>query len=106
MLGVARTIRRAVPFPVTGHCPMRTGLSRSVSTGLALSLVGAILLASSASGQGFPGDPTPRPAMINASSDPLLAPFRFRSIGPASMGGRIDDVAVSESDPSIIYIGY
>src|SRR3984893_2646640 len=44
--------------------------------------------------------------MINASADPLLAPFRFRSIGPASMGGRIDDIAVSESDPNIIYIGY
>ena len=38
--------------------------------------------------------------------DRLLASFRFRSIGPASMGGRIDDIAVSESDPSIIYVGY
>src|SRR5687767_9408574 len=46
------------------------------------------------------------PRLINASSDPLLAPFRFRSIGPASMGGRIDDIAVAESDPSIIYLGY
>ena len=44
--------------------------------------------------------------MINASADPLLAPFRFRSIGPASMGGRIDDIAVAESDPNIIYLGY
>ncbi|HTK29977.1 MAG TPA: hypothetical protein VL309_10515 [Vicinamibacterales bacterium] len=44
--------------------------------------------------------------VINASKDPLLAPFRFRSIGPASMGGRIDDIAVSESNPSVIYIGY
>jgi photosystem II stability/assembly factor-like uncharacterized protein len=44
--------------------------------------------------------------VINQSTDPLLAPFRFRSIGPASMGGRIDDIAVSESEPSIIYIGY
>ena len=44
--------------------------------------------------------------MINASADPLLSSFRFRSIGPASMGGRIDDIAVSESDPNIIYVGY
>jgi len=44
--------------------------------------------------------------MINRSEDPLLANFRFRSIGPASMGGRIDDIAVSESDPNIIYIAY
>src|SRR5205809_2012151 len=40
------------------------------------------------------------------SDDPLLGTFRFRSIGPASMGGRIDDIAVSESDPNIIYVGY
>src|SRR5437867_6252579 len=47
-----------------------------------------------------------RTEVINRSEDPLLANFRFRSIGPASMGGRIDDIAVSESDPNIIYIGY
>src|SRR6476661_6237634 len=50
--------------------------------------------------------PAPPVHVINQSSDPLLASFRFRSIGPASMGGRIDDIAVSESDPNIIYIGY
>jgi len=50
--------------------------------------------------------PVPQPTMINQSTDGLLKPFRFRSIGPASMGGRIDDIAVSESDPSVIYIGY
>ena len=43
---------------------------------------------------------------INNSENPLLAGFRFRSIGPASMGGRIDDIAVAESDPNIIYVGY
>jgi photosystem II stability/assembly factor-like uncharacterized protein len=47
----------------------------------------------------------PAPA-INQSTDPLLAGFRFRSIGPASMGGRIDDIAVAETDPNIIYLGY
>jgi photosystem II stability/assembly factor-like uncharacterized protein len=45
-------------------------------------------------------------AEINRSTDPLLQSFRFRSIGPASMGGRIDDIAVSESDPNVIYVGY
>ena len=44
--------------------------------------------------------------MINRSSNPLLANFRFRSIGPASMGGRIDDIAVYEKDPRIIWVGY
>ena len=53
-----------------------------------------------------PQNPPAEQRMINASADPLLAPFRFRSIGPASMGGRIDDIAVAESDPSIIYLGY
>ena len=48
----------------------------------------------------------PDPPQINQSSDPMLAGFRFRSIGPASMGGRIDDLEVSESDPNIIYLGY
>ena len=41
-----------------------------------------------------------------ASSDPIVENFRFRSIGPASMGGRIDDIAVSESNPNVIYVGY
>jgi photosystem II stability/assembly factor-like uncharacterized protein len=47
-----------------------------------------------------------RDRTINPSDDPLLAAFHFRSVGPASMGGRIDDIAVSESDPNVIYIGY
>lgn len=49
---------------------------------------------------------TPRTIQGNASPDPLLAPFRFRNIGPASMGGRIDDIEAAPSDSSIIYIGY
>src|SRR5580658_4471823 len=44
--------------------------------------------------------------MINRSSNPLLSSFRLRSIGPASMGGRIDDIQVSLTNPNVIYIGY
>jgi len=44
--------------------------------------------------------PPPPPPPINQSSDPLLKSFKWRSIGPASMGGRIDDIAVVESNPS------
>ena len=44
--------------------------------------------------------------LVNQSANPMLANFRFRSIGPASMGGRIDDIAVYEKDPRIIYVGY
>ncbi|MGH9831961.1 MAG: WD40/YVTN/BNR-like repeat-containing protein, partial [Blastocatellia bacterium] len=47
----------------------------------------------------------PAPPPINQSDDPILKPFRWRSIGPASMGGRIDDIAVVESNPSVIYLG-
>lgn len=55
----------------------------------------------------FPQDGTPEAGpMINQSSDGLLKSFRFRSIGPASMGGRIDDIAVADTDPSTIYLGY
>jgi photosystem II stability/assembly factor-like uncharacterized protein len=48
----------------------------------------------------------PESPEINRSSDPLLQSVRFRSLGPASMGGRIDDIQVSESNPNIIYLGY
>ena len=34
----------------------------------------------------------------------MLAGFHFRSIGPASMSGRITDVAVLESDPTLMYV--
>ena len=45
-------------------------------------------------------------ASAQAARDPYLGSFRFRSIGPASMGGRIDDVEVASSNHSIIYIGF
>src|SRR5687768_525474 len=66
----------------------------------------AVLAAAWMPGAPLRSQAAPEPRLINASSDPLLAPFRFRSIGPASMGGRIDDIAVAESDPNIIYLGY
>jgi hypothetical protein len=52
------------------------------------------------------GNVNPRDTtVINRSSNPLLSTFRFRSIGPASMGGRINDLAVYDKDPRIIWIG-
>jgi photosystem II stability/assembly factor-like uncharacterized protein len=48
----------------------------------------------------------PLPPPINASDDPILKRFVWRSIGPAVMGGRIDDIAVDEANPSTFYIGY
>ena len=35
----------------------------------------------------------------------LLKDLQFRAIGPANMGGRIDDIAVVENNPSIFYVG-
>src|ERR1700693_3642371 len=37
--------------------------------------------------------------------DAALKNLQFRELGPAIMGGRIDDFAVVESNPSIVYVG-
>src|SRR6185295_13369431 len=50
--------------------------------------------------------PSPTPTPINWSSDPLLKRFVWRGIGPASMGGRVDDIAAVESNPYIVYVGF
>jgi photosystem II stability/assembly factor-like uncharacterized protein len=55
--------------------------------------------------QGLGPAPPPVP-QINISNHPLLKNFRWRGIGPASMGGRIDDIAVVESNPYIFYVGF
>jgi hypothetical protein len=34
-----------------------------------------------------------------------LKNLKFRNIGPAQMGGRVDDLAIAESDPRVIYVG-
>ena len=49
--------------------------------------------------------PSPTPTPINWSNDPMLKRFVFRGIGPASMGGRIDDIACVENNSYICYIG-
>src|SRR6059058_4620966 len=64
------------------------------------------LLATVPGGQAPAGGGGEPARVVNQSADPLLSVFRFRSIGPASMGGRVDDIAVSETDPNIIYVGY
>ena len=69
--------------------------------GIGLSLMAARALV--AQGQPQPAPPLPT---INQSDDPILKPFVWRSIGPANMGGRIDDIAVVEGNPSIIYMGF
>src|SRR5262245_66262278 len=60
------------------------------------------VVAASIGAQTAPRDTT----MINRSPNPALASFRFRSIGPASMGGRVDDIESSPSEPKVSYVGY
>src|SRR2546421_2253479 len=50
--------------------------------------------------------PTPTPTPVNWSEDPMLRRFVWRGIGPASMGGRVDDIAVVENNTSIFYVGF
>ena len=53
-----------------------------------------------------PPPQVPQPPPVNQSDDPVLKTFRWRSIGPANMAGRIDDIEVAPNDPSTIYVGY
>jgi photosystem II stability/assembly factor-like uncharacterized protein len=71
---------------------------RRVSSALKMTLAGvlfclamAILLPSDTAGQASPAD--------------KLKNLEFREIGPAVMGGRIDDFGVVESNPNIVYAG-
>src|SRR5437764_5550765 len=58
---------------------------------------GAIFGTLSMSALAAPGDqPNPADKFKN---------LEFREIGPATMGGRIDDFAVVESNPNIVYVG-
>ena len=41
--------------------------------------------------------------LSNAAESPLQG-LTFRNIGPATMGGRVDDLAVMESRPSVFYV--
>src|SRR4051812_36778552 len=56
--------------------------------------------------QGRQGGGRAATPLINQSKDPLLQGFEFRSIGPAVMGGRVDDIVGSEQDPMTMYIGF
>src|SRR3954470_5877015 len=68
--------------------------------------IGVCLLAGRSLVAQGPPAPVALPPPINQSDDPVLKPFVWRLIGPANMGGRVDDIAVVESDPSIIYLGF
>ena len=75
---------------------------------LGAGLVAAGLCAFGARGMYAQGVQQPPPAAnpVHRSDDPILKNFTWRSIGPANMGGRIDDIAVVESSPSTFYVGF
>ncbi len=78
----------------------RTHLPRVPVSVAAICLLGAALFAQGRGG-GAPQTPPP-----NVSSDPLFRGFTFRSIGPATMMGRVDDIEGAEKDPMILYVGF
>ena len=80
----------------------RESLSIRFLIGLWISL--CLVTYGSAMAQG-PAPAAPSGPAVNQSDDPLLKNFRWRPIGPASMGGRIDDIAVVESNPFIYLRG-
>src|SRR4051812_26416263 len=45
------------------------------------------------------------PLSAQPTFDTALQNLKFRSIGPATMGGRVDDIAVVDSDPRVMYVG-
>src|SRR5687768_14211833 len=71
---------------------------RSGPAGLAALLLTLTVGFTETAGGQAPARSTPAP------TDPF-AGLTFRNIGPASMGGRVDDVAVLESNPAVFYVG-
>ena len=55
-----------------------------------------------------PAESAASPSAETSSSDKSMEKFKsldFREIGPAVMGGRIDDFAVVESNPNVVFVG-
>jgi len=63
-------------------------------------MISGIVIAPSVSGQA-----QQQAAAAKPDYEAAMKNLRFRSIGPAIMGGRVDDFAVVESNPSIVYVG-
>ena len=80
---------------------MRIRSSILILTAAAASLAVASLMWAQGRGAEPAAPPPPNP-----SSDPLLRGFEFRPIGPATMMGRVDDIAGAEKDPMIVYVGF
>ena len=84
----------------------RRGIRSRILLLAGLVLVSYPLVANLAARQGIGGPPQINRPMINPPTEAALKGFRWRSIGPAGQGARIDDLAVDEKNPSTYYIGY
>lgn len=83
---------------------MRQSSVRSLVYALGLFALAAPLAAVVVAQQAPPAaQPAP---LINQPDNPLLRGFKWRAIGPVGQGGRIDDIAVDEKNPTTFYIGY
>jgi photosystem II stability/assembly factor-like uncharacterized protein len=81
--------------------PLRTRISARFLLPLAMGI-----LATTGALQAQEGRRPPPPPKPNMSTDPLLHSFSFRSIGPAVMSGRLDDIQGTAKDPMLLWIGY
>jgi len=65
----------------------------------------ALILAAAVGGQSLVVRSEQPPAPAARSGDGPFDALHFREIGPASMSGRISDLAVYEANPAIAYVG-
>ncbi|MGH9480720.1 MAG: WD40/YVTN/BNR-like repeat-containing protein, partial [Terriglobales bacterium] len=85
--------------------PNRIAALRPARLAYAAATAVALVITGPAWAQGGRGAPPPV-RHFNTSSNPLLSPFTFRSIGPATMMGRLDDIQGADQDPMTMYIGF
>lgn len=84
------------------------GFIRFVTAFLAVMTLACSLAVAQKPGKAGESKPASPAAAAPASAPDYAAAvntLKFREIGPAAMGGRIDDFAVVESNPDIIYVG-
>src|SRR5437016_5777947 len=81
-----------LPYNNPSSSPRGPAMNRPWSLAFALTLIAASFLPARGGPEGSP-------------FDIFLKDLPWRSIGPALMGGRIDDFAVDEKHPSTIYVG-
>jgi photosystem II stability/assembly factor-like uncharacterized protein len=92
-----------MPGFVRGGKEMSRGL-RAAGMCAGAVIVGAVMAGTAFAQQGGAGSGNATNSAGAAATD-RLKNLDFREIGPAIMGGRVDDVAVVESNPNIVYVG-